>query len=166
MDLIESISSKLNQALFGKDTAITEIKNFVGEYAFLAMKASAKISLEDILYGNVTAAYFAQAVPEEYRRDFANLNVRQARKHYKDLPHLESMEERKEERLYCAVRAKYEQHSGLLEKLLATGDLPIVYDTTGSHDNELGHCLCKACRDKEYLNVYGKVLMRVREELK
>ena len=54
----------------------------------------------------------------------------------------------------------------ILQKLLATDDLPIVYDTTGSHDNELDHCLCKACRDKEYQNVYGKVLMRVRKELK
>lgn len=75
------------------------------------------------------------------------------------------MDQHKEERLYRAVKAKYEQHSDLLEKLLATGDLPVVYDTTGSRDNELGRCLCKVCRDKEYQNVYGKVLMRVRKEL-
>lgn len=165
-NLIELISSKLYQTLFGKNTAITEINSFTDEYAFLAMKAFTNISLDGIVYGNVAAAYFAQAVPEEYRWDFTNLNSKQARKHYKGLPHITSMEQCKEERLYRAVKAKYEQHSDLLEKLLATGDLSIVYDTTGSHDNELGHCLCKNCRDKEYQNVYGKVLMRVREELK
>lgn len=42
----------------------------------------------------------------------------------------------------------------------------IIYDTTGNYDNELGRCLCKACGDKEYRNVYGKVLIHVREELK
>lgn len=165
-DLIELISSKLNQAVFGENASITEIKSFVGEYAFLAMKASADITLDDILYENITAAYVAQAVPQEYRWDFTNLTAKQAIKHYKELPHLEPMEQRREERLYRAVKAKYEQHSNLLEKLLATGDLPIMYDTTGSHDNELGHCLCKDCRDKEYRNIYGKVLMRVREELR
>lgn len=82
-NLIELISCKLNQTLFGKDTAITEIKSFAGEYAYLAMKAFANIVLDGVLYGNVTAAYFAQAGPEEYRLNFAHLNAKQARKHYK-----------------------------------------------------------------------------------
>ena len=44
--------------------------------------------------------------------------------------------------------------------------LEIIYDTSGGHDNVLGRCGCKDCQGKKYENLYGKVLMRVREELK
>lgn len=64
------------------------------------------------------------------------------------------------------VKAKYDQHSNEREKLIHTGDKVIIYDTSGSHDNVLGRCRCKECQGKEYLNLYGKVLMRVRAELK
>lgn len=57
-----------------------EIKSFADEYTFLAVKVTVNIILDDIVYKNVTAAYFAQAVSGEYRCDFANLNAKQARK--------------------------------------------------------------------------------------
>lgn len=75
-------------------------------------------------------------------------------------------EEEKYEALYHTVKAKYEQNPDLKEKLVSTGDIPIIFDTTGGHDNELGCCMCKACREKELegKNIYGKILMRVRRE--
>lgn len=93
------------------------------------------------------------------------MDARQAKKHYKELTHLEEME-KKEERLYRVVRAKYEQNPKLLEKLCKTGDMLIIFDTTESHDNELGRCLCRDCQGKDIHNLYGKVLTRVREELR
>ena len=34
-------------------------------------------------------------------------------------------------------------------------DRPIIYDTTGSYDNELGRCACDGCRNQEAKNLYG-----------
>ncbi len=68
------------------------------------------------------------------------------------------------ERLYRVVKAKYEQNRNAREKLIKTDAREIIYDTSGNHDNLLGRCRCKACRDKEYKNLYGKALMCVRSE--
>ena len=44
--------------------------------------------------------------------------------------------------------------------------LEIIYDTSGSHENVPGCCRCKDSREKEHQNLYGKVLLQVRDELK
>ena len=141
------------------------IDRFEEEYAFLAMKKPSPILLDCNIYEDIGAAYFALSVPEEYRDRFAGLGSKKARKLYKDLPHLEDGEEQTDERLYRVVKARYEQHQKDCEKLLNTGSAEIIYDTTGSHDNVLGRCRCKECQGKKYKNLYGKTLMRVREEL-
>ena len=79
---------------------------------------------------------------------------------------MESSETKIEERLYHVVRARFGQNSSEREKLLGTGAAEIIYDTTGSHDNTLGRCRCADCQGKEYRNLYGKALMRVRAELR
>ena len=112
------------------------------------------------------AAFYALGVPEEYRNDFSVTNVKQARKAYKELPHLSEEEAPLETRLYKAAKAKFEQNDKYAEKLIQTGEREIIYNTTGSHDNTLGRCQCADCKGKEYRNLYGKVLMRVREERK
>lgn len=165
--LIELICDRFSRCLFGRSKDnVTQISSFAGEYAFLAPKARSKFLINDVLYDNVVAAYLAQAVPKENRWDFASLNAKKARKHYRELSHLEPEEGDKEERLYRVLYAKYNQNTRLREKLLATNDMTIIYDTTGTHDNEFGRCRCKNCQGKAYQNLYGKALMKVRETLK
>lgn len=65
--LIERVSSKFAKILFGNKKEVTEIDSFAGEYAFLAMKAFADFTLDDVLCKNIAAAYLAQAVGEKYR---------------------------------------------------------------------------------------------------
>lgn len=71
----------------------------------------------------------------------------------------EDWESVKNDVMYVAVMEKFLQHPDLAEKLIATGDEMIVEDTT--KENYWG---CGPNRDG--LNVYGKILCRVRDELK
>ena len=162
--LLDEIAGRFSCTLFGAPDK-TVIDQFDGEYAFMAMKAPMTVMLEGICYEDVGAAYYALSVPEEYRNRFAQMGAKRARKLFKQLPHLEGSFDLISERLYKAVRAKYEQHPEEREKLLHTGEMEIIYDTSGSHDNVLGRCRCKDCQGMEYHNLYGKALMRVRDEL-
>ena len=72
------------------------------------MKAPLPFEMEGVRYEDVGAAYYALCVPEKYRGQLAGLGSKRARKLYKDLPHLESNDTLTEERLYLAVKAKYD----------------------------------------------------------
>ena len=160
-ELIDEICGRYNKSVLGIKDEKTVIDQFVDEYAFLTMKAPAQISIGDYCYQNLASAFYALGTPEEFRSQFEYLDAKKARKLFKSLPH----DDRTEEHLYEAVKARYEQHPRERQKLLDTAPLEIIYDTSGSHDNVLGRCRCKDCQGKEYQNLYGKALMRVRDEL-
>lgn len=164
--LIDQICGKLNRKLFGISGEKRVIDRFEGEYAFMAMKAPADIVIDGYLYSNVASAFYALGIPEAYRGQFSWTNAKQARKAYKNLPHLSEQEASLEKRLYQAIKVRYEQNEKDRKKLTDTGGMNIIYDTTGSHDNVLGRCRCRECKKKEHQNLYGKVLMKVREELR
>ena len=160
--LIDEICTGFNKAFF-EDTGVPEVINdFSGNYAFLRMKTQAAICLGDHHYENAAAAYYALGVPAEYRERFAYLDARKAFKLYKELEHLEQSDLLISERLDSVLSALYAQHNDLRQKLMATGEATIIYDTTGGHDNTLGVCRCKECADKKHKNLYGKALMRER----
>lgn len=159
--LIDDVCRRFNRVVLGVEDQKTVIDHFEGGYAFLSMKAPAQIRINDFCYQNQAAAFYALCVPEEYRSQFGNLDAKRARKLFKNLPHDDHMEEH----LYDSVKVRFEQDEKMRQKLLDTRPLEIIYDTSGSHDNVLGRCRCKDCQGKDYQNLYGKVLMRVRDEL-
>ena len=158
--LIERFAGRLDDERKTDDGAAIEA--FTGEYAFLAMKAKCSIEIDGIEYQNLTAAWLAQGVPEENRGEFVGLNAHQARRLFNQLPHMEGWDEMRVKALRSACEEKYRQNPALAAKLLATGNRPIVYDTTGSHDNELGRCSCAGCQNQQSKNLYGIMLMDVR----
>ena len=162
--LIERFAYRLDDKK--RDSAEACIDTFIGEYAFLSLKAKCPIEIDGIEYQNLTSAWLAQAVPEENRHKYVGLNAHQARRLFNQLPHRKDWSERRTEALRCACEAKFRQNPTLASKLLATGNRPILYDTTGSHDNELGRCTCDGCQNQEAKNLYGKILMDVRNKLK
>ena len=162
--LLDKIAEKFTQKLFKNAQTVTVIDRFDHEFSFLSMKAPTTVELDGICYEDIGAAYYALSVPAKYRKEFIGLGSRRARKVYKDMPHLESDNGSVEKRLYRVVKAKYQQHTEEREKLVKTGLLDIIYDTSGSHDNVLGRCRCSECKEKEYNNLYGKLLMRIRSE--
>lgn len=162
--LLDKIAEKFTQKLFKNAQTVTVIDRFDHEFSFLSMKAPTTVELDGICYEDIGAAYYALSVPAKYRKEFIGLRSRRARKVYKAMPHLESDNGSIEKRLYRIVKAKYQQHAEEREKLVRTGSLDIIYDTSGSHDNVLGRCRCSECKEKEYNNLYGKLLMRIRSE--
>ena len=161
--LLDEVAGRFTRKLFGVPQK-TIVDRFDGDFIFMAMKAPSKVLLDGICYEDVGSAYYALSVPEEYRRQFTQLGARRARKLFKQLPHLSSSLDLISERLHRAVKSKYDQYPEQREKLINTGDKEIIYDTSGSHDNVLGRCRCKDCKGKDYKNLYGKVLMQVRDE--
>lgn len=61
--------------------------------------------------------------------------------------------------MYLVVKSKFEQNSDLKDKLIATGDEYLEEGNTWN-DTYWGVCRGKG------KNILGKILMRVREELK
>lgn len=70
----------------------------------------------------------------------------------------------KEQVMYEALVKKFAIPE-LCEKLLATNDEYLEEGTTW-HDNEWGVCRCEKCQDILGKNKLGKLLMRVREEIR
>ena len=159
--LIDAVCGRFNKKILGVEKDVDVIDQFNGKYAFLSMKTPVQIRMNGYCYQNLAAAFYAQSCPENLRGQFEYVDAKRARKLYNKQPH----GERTEEQLYEAVKAMYEQNPKERKKLLDTAPLEIIYDTTGSHDNVFGRCRCKDCLDKEYRNLYGKVLMQVRGEL-
>ena len=68
--------------------------------------------------------------------------------------------------MYEICKAKFLQNEDLRIRLLATGDEYLEEGTTGWHDNYWGNCECEKCKNIEGKNTLGKILMRVRKELR
>ena len=69
----------------------------------------------------------------------------------------------KEGFMMTGLRAKYASPD--FKKSLTTTEGEIV-EFNKWHDNEWGSCICVKCRHKEGKNKLGKLLMKLREELK
>jgi ribA/ribD-fused uncharacterized protein len=74
-------------------------------------------------------------------------------------------EEVKEEIMYEVCRAKFTSSLYLTLALLSTGNKILIEGTTW-HDNEWGNCICPNCKNIEGKNKLGKILMKIREELR
>ena len=73
-------------------------------------------------------------------------------------------EDVKDQVLYTSLVKKFSK-TKLREKLLATGNKYLEEGNTW-HDNEWGNCSCEACQNIIGKNKLGKLLMRIREEIK
>ena len=71
----------------------------------------------------------------------------------------------KEQIMYESVSEKFHQDVSLTLALLATGDEELVEGTLWC-DNEWGDCKCPKCVNIQGKNKLGKILMRVREEMR
>lgn len=64
-----------------------------------------------------------------------------------------------------SAKFSYEYNKDLKEDLLNTKDKLLVY-MNGDCQNVLGECYCDNCKQEKGQNLYGKILMEVRKELK
>ena len=160
--LIDLITGKFSDVLLRRKPEKQVIDQLDKRYAFLSMKAPSVIRIEDHVYNDTVTAFLALCVAEEYRDQFEDIGSKAARKLYNSLPHTATADQDIQMIIEKVTTARFEQHPDLMEKLKGTGDKEIIYDTSGGHDNLLGRCRCDECNGKEYSNLYGKALMKVR----
>lgn len=144
------------------------INGFRGEYYFLSNFSDSKIEYDGYTYLNAEAAFHAQknnSSTYKYMMQFQDPSI--AKKEGRRVELRADWEKVKDEIMYNIVKAKFEQNEELKRKLLAT-DNKLLVEANTWHDNYWGICKCNRskCLDSVGKNKLGKILMKVRNELR
>ena len=143
------------------------INEFSREYEFLSNFYNVSVLYDGLLYKNSEAAFHAQKTLDVNDRNrFTEYNAGKSKREGRKLNLREDWEEVKDNIMYEICKAKFLQNEDLRIRLLATGDEYLEEGTTGWHDNYWGNCECEKCKNIEGKNTLGKILMRVRKELR
>lgn len=138
------------------------IKEFKNQYFFLSNFYECPIYYNKLVFCNAEAAFQAQKVIDEKEQyKFINLNASQARKLGKTIVLRKDWEEVKDNIMYEIVKRKFTVNKELQQKLIDTKDEELV-EGNWWHDTYWGIDL-KTGIGK---NKLGKILMKVREEVK
>jgi ribA/ribD-fused uncharacterized protein len=142
------------------------IKFFEKEYKFLSNFYDCTVTYNGLTYKNSEAAFHAQkTLDEKERKLFTNLNASNSKTLGRKVKLRDDWELVKDQIMYEVCLAKFTQNKYLRIKLLATGD-EFLEEGTYWHDNCWGNCHCEKCKHIIGENRLGKILMRIREELK
>lgn len=142
------------------------IGEFKGRYYFLSNFYNSDVTYNGITYRNNEAAFQAQkTVDENLRILFSGYNPSEAKAAGRRTTLRSDWEVVKEQIMYEICKAKFEQNPDLKKKLLDTGD-ELLEEGNTWHDNEWGVCKCIECQDIRGKNKLGKILMRVRTEIR
>lgn len=152
------------------------INSFRGRYVFLSNFYPCRIEHKGIVYPSVEHYYVAlkvtgmQFIDGVYYTapDFRELIARipdagDVKKVGKIVKVRNDWEEKKLQFMDWGVREKFKD-SKLAEMLLETGDLELIEENNW-HDVYYGKCSCHKCNGSGE-NYLGKILMKIREELK
>lgn len=142
------------------------INRFTDEHFFLSNFYPSQIELDGMTFESVEAAFqAAKTLDMSERRQFVGKNPSEAKRLGRRNVVLRSdWEEVKYGIMLDLVRQKF-KNQGLKQKLLDTGDQYLV-EGNDWHDNIWGDCDCFKCQKITGKNNLGKILMKVREELK
>lgn len=136
------------------------INSFRGEYFFLSNFFEAPVIYDGITYLNNEAAFQAQkTLNKKQRLNFAMLNPSQAKRMGRSVSLRPDWEEVKINIMYEICKAKFTQNESLKLNLLNTGDAELIEgnnwgDKIWGQVNGVGE------------NNLGKILMKIRDELK
>jgi ribA/ribD-fused uncharacterized protein len=135
------------------------IDSFRGDYYFLSNFYPATVQYDGITYQNNEAAFQAQkclTITEQLK--FADMDASSAKRLGRKVMLRPDWEQVKVRLMKEIVRMKFVQNPDLKEKLLATGDATLIEGNTWG-DRTWGKV------DGVGMNLLGKILMEVREEL-
>ncbi|WP_270573785.1 NADAR family protein [Bacillus glycinifermentans] len=136
------------------------IDEFNGKYYFLSNFYSAPVMYQGITYQNNEAAFQAMKVTDKsIHLEFSELPPNLAKRKGRRVKLRPDWEEVKETFMYEIVKAKFEQNDHLKNKLLQTGESILIEGNTWG-DKIWG--VCNGVGE----NKLGKILMKVRDELK
>lgn len=136
------------------------INEFRGKYYFLSNFYLAPVEWEGIHYSNNEAAFqSAKVISKESRKQFVHLDPSKAKQKGRRVQLRHDWERIKEQVMYEVCYAKFSQNEDLKKKLLETGDKYLEEGNTWG-DKEWG------TSNGVGKNKLGKILMRIRDELK
>lgn len=140
-------------------TLLKKIDSFSGEYEFLSNFYHFPFWYNGVYYQNSEAAYQAQkTLDENIRWEFQHLAPGAAKRKGRLLELREDWDELKVDIMYYIIKQKF-SHKKMKELLLNTGDALLIEGNVWK-DSFWG------VYQGEGLNYLGKILMRVRAELK
>lgn len=102
----------------------------------------------------------------ECLQEFAMMSPRDAKHAGRRVQLRPDWEQIKDKVMYEVCLSKFMQNPHMAATLLRTGDMVIVEDTTGWHDNYWGMCGCPDCSSKDKKNMLGCILMCVRRDIR
>lgn len=136
------------------------INEFRGKYYFLSNFYSAPVEYDEIVYQNNEAAFqSAKTTNYKTRLKFANLNPSSAKRKGRRIQLRHDWNKIKFDIMYEIAKAKFSQNEDLRQKLIDTGNEHL------EEGNTWGDRIWGTVNGKGQNNL-GKILMRVREELK
>ena len=134
------------------------INAFRKEYFFLSNFYKCNVTYNGITFNSSEAAFQAQKCPAR-ATEFSKLDASDAKAMGRHVTLRRDWESVKDNIMYEIVKAKFTQNEALKERLLATGDSELV---EGNDWNDKYWGVCNGVGK----NMLGKILMRVRTELK
>lgn len=143
------------------DDEVPAIPEFQGKYRFLSNFWLCNVRFEDELYKSSEHAYMCQKTTDSAVRALlrAAPTPGAAKKLAKTIKLRDGWEKIKHDIMYRIVHSKFEQNAGLKQQLLDTGNAYLI-EGNAWHDTHWG--VCKGVGE----NWLGKILMRVRQELR
>jgi len=136
------------------------INEFKGKYFFLSNFYSAPVMYEGLLYQNNEAAFqSAKVLDIERRKQFCNIDPSTSKKKGRSVTLRHDWEKVKDKVMEDCVRDKFTRNDDLRQRLLDTGDQELVEGNTWN-DTYWGVYRGRG------RNMLGKILMKVREELR
>ena len=153
---------------------VPRITLFKEGYEFLSLFHIDGFRYKDYYYTSIIEAFFSEKNPDNkdiYQKIAKFENDKRSSYVIKDVANKFGItyEDTKQdyELLKDIVRSKftYKYKENLKKEFLET-DGKLLQNMGYHHDNILGHCNCKDCENKEHKDLYAKILMEVRDELK
>lgn len=137
------------------------ITSFEGKYSFLSNFYACQTEYHNVKYPTSEHAYQAAKTSNPIQREAIKKadTPDDAKRMGRRIEIKSNWDEIKEEVMYEIVSNKF-KNKRMQAKLLATEDEQLV------EGNYWGSCTCPRCLQKPKENKLGKILMRVREELK
>ncbi|MCY9225939.1 NADAR family protein [Bacillus haynesii] len=136
------------------------VDEFKGKYYLLSNFYSAPVIYQGITYQNNEAAFQAMKVTDKsIHLEFSGLPPNLAKRKGRRVKLRSDWEEVKETFMYEIVKAKFEQNDQLKNRLLQTGESTLIEGNTWG---DIVWGVCNGIGE----NKLGKILMRVRNELK
>lgn len=143
------------------------IDSFTNLFDFLSNFHECSVTYEGLTYKNSEAAFHAQkTLDPNIRCKFIDLNPSEAKKLGRKIQLREDWENVKDHIMYKICLAKFTQNPHLKRKLIMMTGNQLLEEGNYWHDNYWGNCHCLKCKNIKGQNKLGKILMRIREELR